>query len=208
MTTLIADPLVASVPVIETHEPLVDLDGCGIASSGSAAGRLVRRSVAERLVLAQQALPGGVRIVVVEGFRSPEAQQRIFDGYTAGLRAAYPDRDEAELHRLATRYVAPLDVAPHVAGAAVDLLLADAGGRRLWMGTEVDATPEQSDGACMFDAAGIGTEARDNRTMLAEALGAAGLVNYPTEWWHWSFGDRYWAHVTGAAYAFYGPVSA
>lgn len=208
MTTLIADPLVAAVPVIETHEPLVDLEGCGIASSGSGAGRLVRRSVAERLALAQQALPGGVRVVVVEGFRSPEAQQRIFDGYTAELRATYPGRDEAELHRLATRYVAPLEVAPHVAGAAVDLLLADSAGRRLWMGTEVDATPEQSDGACMFDAAGIGAEARDNRTMLAEALSTAGLVNYPTEWWHWSFGDRYWAHVTGAAHAFYGPVPA
>ena len=208
MTTLIADPLVAAVPVIETHEPLVDVRRFGIASSGSRSARLVRRSVAERLALAQQALPGGVRIVVVEGFRSPEAQQRIFDGYTAELRAAYPDRDEDELHRLATRYVAPLEVAPHVAGAAVDLLLSDAGGRRLWMGTEVDATPEQSGGACMFDALDIDAEARDNRTMLAEALSSAGLVNYPTEWWHWSFGDRYWAHVTGAAHALYGPVPA
>ena len=37
-------------------------------------------------------------------------------------------------------------------------------------------------------------------------LGGAGLVNYPTEWWHWSYGDRYWALVTGAAHALYGPV--
>ena len=29
-------------------------------------------------------------------------------------------------------------------------------------------------------------------------LSAAGLVNYPTEWWHWSYGDRYWALATGA----------
>ena len=34
-------------------------------------------------------------------------------------------------------------------------------------------------------------------------LTAAGLVNYPTEWWHWSFGDRYWALLTGAAAACY-----
>jgi D-alanyl-D-alanine dipeptidase len=33
-------------------------------------------------------------------------------------------------------------------------------------------------------------------------------VNYPTEWWHWSHGDRYWALLTGAEAALYGPVDA
>ena len=32
------------------------------------------------------------------------------------------------------------------------------------------------------------------------------LVNYPTEWCHWSYGDRYWALMTGATAAVYGPV--
>jgi D-alanyl-D-alanine dipeptidase len=38
-------------------------------------------------------------------------------------------------------------------------------------------------------------------------LSAQGLVNYPTEWWHWSYGDRYWALLTGAAHATYGPIT-
>lgn len=42
--------------------------------------------------------------------------------------------------------------------------------------------------------------------MLSEALVAAGMVNYPTEWWHWSYGERYWAHATGAGTTLYGPV--
>ncbi len=33
---------------------------------------------------------------------------------------------------------------------------------------------------------------------------AAGFVNYPTEWWHWSYGDRYWALLTGSPHAVYG----
>jgi len=33
---------------------------------------------------------------------------------------------------------------------------------------------------------------------------AAGFVNYPTEWWHWSFGDRYWAFCAGEHEAIYG----
>jgi D-alanyl-D-alanine dipeptidase len=42
--------------------------------------------------------------------------------------------------------------------------------------------------------------------VLGDALSGAGLVNYPTEWWHWSYGDRYWALVTGAPTTRYGPV--
>lgn len=75
------------------------------------------------------------------------------------------------------------------------------------MGTPIDATPEESDGACYLDAAHITGHARANRLLLAHALTGAGLDNYPTEWWHWSYGDRYWALVTGAPAALYGPLS-
>ena len=49
---------------------------------------------------------------------------------------------------------------------------------------------------------------RTPKKMKAAALRGAGLVNYPTEWWHWSYGDRYWALLTGAGHALYGPVRA
>jgi zinc D-Ala-D-Ala dipeptidase len=205
MTTLIADPCVAAIPVFDNGEPLIDVTTRDIGYDGTTpAGRLARRGVVDRLRLAQGFLPDGVRIVVVEGARHPEVQHQIFLDYTAHLRMSFPELDEGEIRRLASRYVAPLSVAPHVAGAAVDLTLCEASGDRLWMGTAVDATPEESDGACMFDAANIDAEARANRELLARALGGVGLVNYPTEWWHWSYGDRYWAHVTGAPYAVYG----
>ena len=34
----------------------------------------------------------------------------------------------------------------------------------------------------------------------------AGFVNYPTEWWHWSYGDRYWALQSGQRVARYATV--
>lgn len=43
--------------------------------------------------------------------------------------------------------------------------------------------------------------------VMAKALEEVGLVNYPTEWWHWSYGDRYWAMATGATAAIYGPLA-
>jgi zinc D-Ala-D-Ala dipeptidase len=58
------------------------------------------------------------------------------------------------------------------------------------------------------DAANLSAMARRNRRVLMTALAAAGLVNYPTEWWHWSYGDRYWALLTGQPAAIYGLVQA
>ena len=164
----------------------------------SPTGQLVRADLARRLVEADAALPPGIRLRVVEGHRSPADQRAIVAAYTAELRTLHGDLPAADLGRLTSRFVAPLEVAPHVAGAAVDLTLVDVLGDELDLGTPIDATPEQSDGRCYFAALGIGADARAHRELLARVLGGAGLVNYPTEWWHWSYGDRYWALTTGA----------
>lgn len=204
MTTLISDPRVTGIPVRDSHEPLVRLDWIAGPAAGHA--RLVRAGLAQRLTRAQEALPHGVVLSLSEGFRPVARQREIAEHYAAGLRRARPEADEREVARLASRYVAPVEVAPHTAGAAVDLTLAEAGGGELWMGCALDATPEESAGACYFDAPELDGTARGHRALLARVLTGAGLVNYPTEWWHWSYGDRYWAFATGASHALYGPV--
>jgi D-alanyl-D-alanine dipeptidase len=203
MTILLSDERVRSVPVVESGEQLVRLP-----RSLSPSGALVRAGLANRLMAADLQLPWGVQLRVVEGFRPVEQQRAIIASYAAQVRAHHPEADGAELARLTSRFVSPVDVAPHVAGAAVDLTLVDACGQELDLGTAIDATPEDSDGRCYFAADGIGADARAHRELLANVLTGHGLVNYPTEWWHWSFGDRYWALMTRAPHALYGPVSA
>jgi zinc D-Ala-D-Ala dipeptidase len=200
MTILLSDPRVGAVPVRESHEPLVALDaGFGPARA------LVRHGLATRLEAARDLLPLGIGLRVVEGHRSLTNQQAIIASYAAEVCAAHPGIGPGELERLTSRFVAPVAVAPHVAGAAVDLTLVDARGEELDLGTPIDATPEQSEGSC-FTAAEVGPVARAHRDLMARVLGAAGLVNYPTEWWHWSYGDRYWALLTGTDAAIYGPA--
>ncbi|HET9420790.1 MAG TPA: M15 family metallopeptidase [Nocardioides sp.] len=202
MTILLSDPRVAAVPVADNEDRLVRLDR---ALSPTRAP--VRAGLAERLRTAHLALPPGIGLRVVEGYRTPSDQAAIIAAYTAEVCAARPGVSGRDLATLTSRFVAPLDVAPHVAGAAVDVTLVDVCGAELDLGTPIDATPEQSDGRCYFAAAGIGADARAHRELLARVLGEVGLVNYPTEWWHWSYGDRYWALVTGAPAALYGPVA-
>ncbi len=210
---LLSDHRVAATRVTENGEPLADareftelrVDTRKADSDGSYAH--LRADVLRRLLLAQDALPPGVRLLLVEGFRPPELQRSYFDTYAATLRAAHPDAGPDRIRELASAYISPPEVAPHVSGGAVDLTLCTEDGAELPLGTEVNATPEESAGGCRTAAANIDAEARANRAVLGRAMAAAGFVNYPTEWWHWSYGDRYWALLTEAPAAKYGPAS-
>ncbi|WP_433341185.1 M15 family metallopeptidase [Streptomyces sp. CA-253872] len=207
---LMADPRVAAIPVRECGEPLVDVRAGGelrvdARKAADAAGSFayLREGVLERLLAAQRSLPEGVRLLHVEGYRPPALQWSHFDEYAEELRAEHPEWPADRIRTAASRYVSPPEIAPHSAGAAVDVTLADAEGRELDLGTRMNASPEESDGACYTDAGNVGAQARAHRALLSAALRGAGFVNYPTEWWHWSYGDRYWALMTGAEAALY-----
>lgn len=209
---LMGDPGVAAIPVSDNGEELTDIRDHGLRVASSYADDAgdfahVRAGLATRLLRAAEALPRGVQLLIIEGYRPPALQRRYFDDYLASLREASPGGDEERLRMLASRYVSPPEIAPHSAGAAIDLTLCADDGTELDLGTPVNANPEQSAGACYTHHPSVRGQARRNREILAEALGTAGLVNYPTEWWHWSCGDRYWAMATGASRAIYGAAN-
>ena len=210
---LMSDRKVYAVPIAECGEALVDvrehgglLHDPGPAHPHARLHAHLRAGLLERVLTAQTLLPAGLRLVFVEGYRPPAVQQQIFEDYSAELRHAHPDWSQEQVHAAASRHIAPPDNAPHCAGAAVDLTLASTHGGEVDMGCALNATPEESHNACYTNATTISAEATVNRRTLAEALTRAGLINYPTEWWHWSYGDRYWALLTRAPNAIYGPV--
>ncbi|MFC5833997.1 M15 family metallopeptidase [Nonomuraea insulae] len=209
---LMSDRRLLVIPVIECGEPLFDLRKVPElalddrqADDAGAYARL-RIGLVDRLLSVQELLPAERRLLIVEGYRPLALQQHYFSRYAARLRHDNPSWSEEHAHIQASRSLAPPEVAPHICGAAVDLTLIDTGGAELDMGTPVNAGPEESGGACYTHHPAISSEARANRRLLAQAMSAAGFINYPTEWWHWSYGDRYWAFATSASAALYGPL--
>lgn len=175
---VLSDPRLAKIPIRDSGEPLVDVQA---SAPLRVAGRTFLRSgLVDRLVTAQSLLPREVRLLVVNGYRPPGRAVRA-----PRLRR----RAGPSVHR-----------GPH-------------GVRRPTGGR---STPDRRSGRPhprrrerTRAAPGVlprpDTAAPDEtRQLLTSALAAAGLVNYPARWWHWSYGDRFWASVTEAPHAGYG----
>ena len=210
---LMCDPRVTAIPTEPKDDPFVDLREFGeffisdLRSGDDGAYAFIRSELSKRLLEAETCLPPDHHLLLIEGYRSFAVQSNYFESYRDEMARANPAASDGELDKLTSRHVSPPDVAPHVSGAAIDLTLCNDAGREVDMGTPVNATPEQSNGACYFNADNISIEARHNREILGTALRKAGFVNYPTEWWHWSFGDRYWALLKNEPAAHYISIS-
>lgn len=212
---LLTDRRIRRISIAETGERLLDLrehsdlrvDNRKRGENGVFAR--VREGVAERLLAAQVHLPNGLRLVVVEGLRPLALQSHYFARYCLELEADHPRWSEARVRQEASKYVAPPDIVPpHTTGGAVDVTLAGSDGTEIDMGTPVNASPKESLGACFTHTAAIPDGAQVSRGLLIGAMTSAGFINYPTEWWHWSYGDRYWAFATHRPTAIYGPIEA
>ncbi len=208
---LLSDPRIAGIASAECGEPMVDARDAlrfdrRLADADGRYG-LLRAGVVERLVAAESLLPSGFQLLVIEGYRPPSLQRAYFEDYRRELLAAHPDWDGPRSHVEASKFVAPPEVAPHQTGGAVDLTLCHDNGVELDLGTPVNASPEDSANRCFTGSRGISAQARELRGVLGHVLTSVGLVNYPTEWWHWSYGERYWAHSLGRDRTRYAPIA-
>lgn len=215
--TLIGEDEIIQIPVQECGEEMVDLskvfsnlmfdwDRHNVQKT-SANISLARHSIGEKLVAAQKLLPRGIRFLIKECHRPMFVQRSFWDGYTEYLKNKFPSWTDKEIYRECSKLNAPLEVAPHSTGGAVDLTLADEFGVPLNMGTEFNAEPIETHNATYTAAYNISSDALKNRQVLMSVMSKVGFVNYPTEWWHWSYGDKYWAHQSGSAVAIYGCLS-
>ncbi|MGE4239354.1 M15 family metallopeptidase [Ramlibacter sp.] len=210
-----------AVPIRECGEPLVDLRREGGLLWGPPPERpetepdylWMRRGVYERLLRVQASLPAGLRLRLYEGLRSLEIQRWLFEEEKRRVAQTHPQLTAQQVHERATLLVSPIvhwdgtpNIPPHSTGGAVDLELVDPEGRVIDFGMEVKDWVDVASEFCETRHAGLAPAAQANRLLLCEAMEAQGFANYVREWWHYSYGDRYWAARRGEPHAIYAPV--
>ena len=205
---LLNDSRVMNVPRRECGEPLVSLRGLHprihIDESRSKISNrsdffcYARESVAARLIQAVEQLPEGYDFYIKEAYRPLATQTRSFCRAQNDYRSLFPEESNEAIYALACQFVAPPEVAGHPTGGAVDLTLL-LHGEEVDMGTEYNDTPVPPENRTWLHSEYITEEARENRRLLTDVMEQSGFINYPTEWWHWSYGDCYWACLTDSA---------
>lgn len=111
---LLSGPSVAAVPLRECGEQLIDLRAHGgllidmRKQDDVGAWARLRAGVLHRLLTAQESLPTGVQLLVIEGHRPETLQRHYFGNYLADLRQAHPDWPERRLTEEASKHVSRL----------------------------------------------------------------------------------------------------
>lgn len=170
---------------------------------GSSPQLFLRQSVAEKIVDVAESLPDSLSLVLIDGWRSYETQQFLYNRALAHFRAI--GHSQKQIEQEMTGFVArpsrdPDRPAPHYSGAAVDLTLAD-GRNWLEMGTDFDDFTDQAwldYYESKEDLSEQALLARSNRRKLKHVMEQAGFAPNPSEWWHYSYGDRTWARLNHA----------
>ncbi|MDO9537706.1 MAG: M15 family metallopeptidase [Thermoplasmata archaeon] len=190
------------ISVRENHEALVPLreispdiviDISHLGETDIHREPMLRGTAALMLADAHKSLPEGYKFKIWEAFRPIEKQEFMRKKYLEDLKKANPEKPINELEKERDKYVARIDIIPpHLTGGAVDLTIVGPDNQELDMGTNyLDFMQETH----TFSQE-ISLLARNNRSMLIHAMENAGFVNYSFEWWHFSYGDRYWAYKT------------
>lgn len=165
----------------------------------------IRAYIYHMILNAKQFLPENYYFKIYEAYRPLSAQKKLWEEVVKKTKKEYPQMDEnsEEFIALCDTYCANpyRQGSGHQSGAAIDITLCDKQGVDYDMGSKVREFNEKSD----FDYP-VSDEAKKNRFILKEALEKSGFINYPSEWWHYSFGDRLWAKLTGSTKAIFGKL--
>ena len=156
----------------------------------------LREGVVKRLLNAQDFLPKNWEIVIKSGYRPYEVQTHLLRSFIKESKVLNPTWSDAKLLSNARIYVADPKVCcpPHVTGGAVDVeVFNNLTGDYIDMGCQANAGREV---AFLFNPNLTRTQ-KDNRQTLLHAMLEAKFAPVASEWWHFQYGEAYWA-------AFYG----
>lgn len=195
----------------ECHEPLVDIASvCPEAilhldplRADKEQSLFARKSVADMLAKARKLLPGNTTFVINDAWRPLSAQKMYFDYYTRKFKNRHTKWTRSQIYNEAAKYAIPPDQplrAGHMTGAAIDLKLWR-NGRTLPMQSRRLAFEKRAN----TDSPQLQEFINRNRALLKSVMEEVGFVNYPKEYWHYSYGDIMWAELTNHKEAIYGP---
>ena len=187
----------------------------GRAVPGSSASIMARETVCKMLHDAESKLPAGLKFKIYDAYRPIAVQQALYDHFRAQKREENPGISEEDLDAVTALCVSfpsynIMLPSLHNSGGAVDLTIIDEDGNELNMGCGFDEFTDRAwvDYYELIKAGDIDPktgepttqeqidECAKNRRLLYNVMIEAGFTNFPSEWWHYDFGDEKWGQFS------------
>ncbi len=157
----------------------------------------LRASVVNKLIRVSSKLPNNFDLVIYDGHRNLSFQAELLQHFlkeNPELQNGFvSDPSDSQL------------AAPHTTGGAVDLTLAYRG-TALDLGTPYDSFEPTAAVDALEGTPDSEGENSQLRRLLYHAMVSEGFAPYPLEWWHWSYGDQWWAAFYGEPESLYNTV--
>ncbi len=160
---------------------------------------VVREDVYNMLCQAYKKLPKGYKFKIMDGWRPFALQQELYKEYSQNIEEEFnlknctKEQRDSVIKRFVSEPVDNRAFPPvHTTGGAVDLTILDAEGKELCMGSEFDEFSARTN--TNYFETEKDDQIRNNRRLLYNVMIEAGFVNLPSEWWHYDYGDRFWAY--------------
>jgi len=200
------------IKIKECYEPLVDIKklcpdliiDIGPRKTKKEQKAYFRKTVAKMICRAKKELPKGMTFIIGDAWRSQYVQEEIMEGFIKRFSKKYPNCSKAKVIQEVNKFVAPSNgkyASGHMTGGAVDLRLWN-NGRKVPMKSSKLTYQEN---AKSFQPK-LPNYIQRNRELLFNVLTKAGLSNSSREYWHWCYGDIWWAKRTKKKVAIYGVV--
>lgn len=193
------------------HNPIYFNNGIG----GALKDMYIRDSIVGKLYNVIDQFPDEYQLVLYDAWRPIEVQKNLYYSLRKEISEDHPEIPDEELDKITSTYLSfpsenEFKPSPHTTGGSIDLTLAF-NGDEIDMGTGFDDFSEAAYTA-FFEKPAIELsktelKIRDNRRMLYHAMLEAGFTNFPVEWWHFDYGNQYWAAFKGEKKAKFGKKS-
>lgn len=164
---------------------------------------ILRLGVWHRLLNALDMLPKEYGFKIFDAWRPFRLQQSLYHAYEEVVMKNNPQKTRAEIEKLVNSFVSipvhdPEKPPVHTTGGSVDLTVIRLDtGLPLDMGTSFDYFGAKSFSDYFEHAENCqdlsSLKIRQNRRTLYNAMVGAGFSNLPSEWWHYDYGNAYWA---------------
>ena len=130
-------------------------------------------------------------------------QEKYWQRRLTQVANEYPEFTKEEVEDFSIRFTANPEYAYHTTGGAVDLTIINFDTKEeLDMGTGIDEFSEKA----YTHFTDLSREVLKNREILYKQMLKRGFYNFPSEWWHFSYGTTDWALHYKKLSAIYGVI--